>query len=194
MPASPLNAPAAPMTPRKYAEIAAASLAKMLKPGTDSGHVADIVETVLADATREQQEGERLHLAETEAAADARLKRLLEASSARTSRAYSATTRPSISAIRISGASTSIRKTFPASRRKSASSSRPASRRSNIASAVRTDPIAGSTTSSISFAMRRASRLRSSAHGATSARARRPRRRRTAPRPGSRRCSRARRR
>ena len=70
------------MTPRKYAEIAAASLAKMLKPGTDSGHVADIVETVLADATREQQEGERLHLAETEAAADARLKRLLDASPA----------------------------------------------------------------------------------------------------------------
>ena len=70
------------MTPRKYAEIAAASLAKMLKPETDSGHVADIVETVLADATREQQEGERLHLAETEAAADARLKRLLDASPA----------------------------------------------------------------------------------------------------------------
>ncbi|MET0688721.1 MAG: hypothetical protein ABWY38_05935 [Methyloceanibacter sp.] len=70
------------MTSRKYAEIAAASLAKMLRPGTDSGHVADIVETVLADATREQREGERLHLAETEAAADARLKRLLDASPA----------------------------------------------------------------------------------------------------------------
>ena len=70
------------MTTRKYAEIAATSLANMLKPGTDSGHVADIVEIVLADATREQQEGERLHLAETEAAADARLKRLLDASPA----------------------------------------------------------------------------------------------------------------
>jgi len=44
--------------PRKYAEIAAASLAKMLKAGTDSGKVADIVESVLAEATREHEEQE----------------------------------------------------------------------------------------------------------------------------------------
>jgi len=68
--------------PRKYAEIAAASLAKMLKAGTDSGKVADIVESVLAEATREHEEQERQHLAEVEAAAEVKLARLLDASPA----------------------------------------------------------------------------------------------------------------
>jgi hypothetical protein len=66
--------------PRKYAEIAAAALAKMLNAGTDSGKVADIVESVLAEATREQEEIDRQHLAEVEAAAEVKLARLLGAS------------------------------------------------------------------------------------------------------------------
>ena len=37
---------------RKYAEIAAAVLGKMLRDRADSGKVADIFESVLADATR----------------------------------------------------------------------------------------------------------------------------------------------
>ena len=41
---------------RKYAEKAAAALDKMLRAGTDSCTVADIVESVLADATREHDE------------------------------------------------------------------------------------------------------------------------------------------
>jgi hypothetical protein len=44
---------------RKYAEIAAAALGKMLRDGTDSGKVAEIVESVLADATREREDKER---------------------------------------------------------------------------------------------------------------------------------------
>src|SRR4029078_12144598 len=67
---------------RKYAEIAAASLAKMLKAGTDSGKVADIVESVLAEATREHEDQEHRHLAEVEAAAEVKLARLLDASPA----------------------------------------------------------------------------------------------------------------
>jgi adenylate cyclase len=67
---------------RKYAEIAAAALDKMLPAGIDSGKVADIVESVLADATREREEDERQHLAEVEAAAAIRLSRLLDASPA----------------------------------------------------------------------------------------------------------------
>jgi PAS domain S-box-containing protein len=67
---------------RKYAEIAAAALAKMLRDGTDFGNVADIVESVLADANREQQEQERRHVAEVEATAADRLARLLDASPA----------------------------------------------------------------------------------------------------------------
>src|SRR4029079_17550271 len=58
-----------PMTSRKYAEKAAAALGKMLRAGTDSGKVADIVESVLADATREHDENERRHVADIEAAA-----------------------------------------------------------------------------------------------------------------------------
>jgi PAS domain S-box-containing protein len=67
---------------RKYAEIAAAALDKMLPAGIDSGKVADIVESVLADATREREQDERQHLAEVEAAAATRLSRLLDASPA----------------------------------------------------------------------------------------------------------------
>jgi PAS domain S-box-containing protein len=67
---------------RKFAEIAAAALGKMLPAGTDSGKVADIVEGVLADATREREQDERQHLAEVEAAAATRLSRLLDASPA----------------------------------------------------------------------------------------------------------------
>ena len=55
--------------PRKYAEIAAAALAKMLKASTELGKGADIVESVLAEATREQEEIDRQHLPEVEAAA-----------------------------------------------------------------------------------------------------------------------------
>jgi adenylate cyclase len=68
--------------PRKNAEIAAAALAKMLQDGTDSRKVVDIVEGVLADATREQKEEERQHVAEVEATAATRLGRLLDASPA----------------------------------------------------------------------------------------------------------------
>ncbi len=67
---------------RRSAEIAAAALGKVLQAGTDPGHVADIVETALADATRERQEDERQHLAQVEAAAATRLSRLLDASPA----------------------------------------------------------------------------------------------------------------
>ncbi|HET9273087.1 MAG TPA: PAS domain-containing protein [Methyloceanibacter sp.] len=67
---------------RKYAEIAAAALAKMLRDGTGSGEVANIVETVLADAKREHLEEEYRHVAEVEAAAADRLARLLDASPA----------------------------------------------------------------------------------------------------------------
>ncbi len=67
---------------RKYAEIAAAALGKMLPPGTDSKDVADIVESILADATREHEEGERQHVAAVAAAAEIRLARLLDASPA----------------------------------------------------------------------------------------------------------------
>ena len=70
------------MTSRKYAEKAAAALGKMLQAGTDSGKVADIVESVLADATREHDENERRHVADIEAAAATRLARLLDASPA----------------------------------------------------------------------------------------------------------------
>ena len=44
--------------------------------------MADIVESVLADATREREQDERQHLAEVEAAAAIRLSRLLDASPA----------------------------------------------------------------------------------------------------------------
>jgi hypothetical protein len=54
---------------RKYAEIAAAALGKMLRDRADSGKVADIFESVLADATRERDEDERQHLAEVEVGA-----------------------------------------------------------------------------------------------------------------------------
>jgi PAS domain S-box-containing protein len=67
---------------RKYAEIAAAALGRLLPPGADAGEVADIVESVLADATRERDERERLHVADVEAAAATRLARLLDASPA----------------------------------------------------------------------------------------------------------------
>src|SRR5919106_371246 len=67
---------------RKYAEIAAAALAKMLREGADSADVADIVESVLADATREHKEKERQHVADVETAAAGRLARLLDASPA----------------------------------------------------------------------------------------------------------------
>jgi PAS domain S-box-containing protein len=70
------------MTSRKYAEKAAAALGKMLQAGTDSSKVADIVESVLADATREHDESERRHVADIEAAAATRLARLLDASPA----------------------------------------------------------------------------------------------------------------
>jgi len=67
---------------RKYAEIAAAALGKVLPAGTDSKDVADIVESILAEASREHQEEERQHVAEVEAAARQRLARLLDASPA----------------------------------------------------------------------------------------------------------------
>lgn len=67
---------------RKSAEIAAAALAKMLRDSNDSGRVADIVESVLTDANREQEEQERRHVVEVEAAAATRLARLLDASPA----------------------------------------------------------------------------------------------------------------
>jgi PAS domain S-box-containing protein len=67
---------------RKYAEIAAAALGKVLPPGTDSKSVADIVESILAEASREHQEEERQHVAEVEAAAEQRLAQLLDASPA----------------------------------------------------------------------------------------------------------------
>jgi len=67
---------------RKYAEKAAAALGKVLRDGADSGKVADFVEAVLADATREREKEERQHLAEVETAAATRLSRLLDASPA----------------------------------------------------------------------------------------------------------------
>ena len=67
---------------RKYAEIAAAALGKVLPPGTDSGHVADIIESILAEASRDHQEEERQHVADVEAAAERKLARLLDASPA----------------------------------------------------------------------------------------------------------------
>ena len=67
---------------RKYAEIAAAALGKVLPPGTDSGRVADIIESILAEASRDHQEEERQHVAEVEAAAEQKLARLLDASPA----------------------------------------------------------------------------------------------------------------
>jgi PAS domain S-box-containing protein len=67
---------------RKFAEIAAAALGKVLPPGVDSNDVADIVESVLAEASREHKEQERQHLAKVEAAAKERLARLLDASPA----------------------------------------------------------------------------------------------------------------
>ncbi len=54
----------------------------MLRAGANSGSVADIVESVLADATREHDEEERRHVADVEAAATTRLARLLDASPA----------------------------------------------------------------------------------------------------------------
>jgi len=66
---------------RKYAEIAAAALGKVL-PGTDSGRVADIIESILAEASRDHQEEERQHVAEVEVAAEQKLARLLDASPA----------------------------------------------------------------------------------------------------------------
>ena len=111
---------------RKYAEIAAAALGKMLRAGADSGKVADIVESVLADATRERDEDERQHLAEVEAAAATRLSRLLDASPAviysfeakgdfaptfvseNIMRLFGYAARANISKIRISGASACI--------------------------------------------------------------------------------------
>ena len=67
---------------RKYAEIAAAALGKVLPPGTDSGRVADIIESILAEASRDHQEEERQHVAEVEAAAEQKLAQLLDASPA----------------------------------------------------------------------------------------------------------------
>ncbi len=67
---------------RKYAEIAAAALGKVLPPGADPRSVADIVERVLAEASREQEENERQCMAEVKAAAEERLARLLDASPA----------------------------------------------------------------------------------------------------------------
>ena len=67
---------------RKYAEIAAAALGKVLPPGTDSGRVADIIESILAEASRDHQEEERQHVAEVEVAAEQKLARLLDASPA----------------------------------------------------------------------------------------------------------------
>src|SRR5262245_22487181 len=72
-----------PMTSsRKYAEKAAAALGRMLGADADSGRVADILESILADAKREHDETERQHVAEIEAAAATRLARLLDASPA----------------------------------------------------------------------------------------------------------------
>ena len=67
---------------RKYAEIAAAALGKVLSPGADSGRVADIIESILAEASRDHQEEERQHVAEVEVAAEQKLARLLDASPA----------------------------------------------------------------------------------------------------------------
>ncbi len=67
---------------RKYAEIAAAALGKVLPPGTDSGRVADIIESILAEASRDHHEEERQHVADVEAAAEQKLARLLDASPA----------------------------------------------------------------------------------------------------------------
>jgi PAS domain S-box-containing protein len=67
---------------RKYAEIAAAALGKVLPAGTDSKGIADIVESILAEASREHLEEERQHVAEVEAAAEEKLARLLDASPA----------------------------------------------------------------------------------------------------------------
>jgi hypothetical protein len=52
---------------RKYAAIAMAALDKVLPPGIDLKGVAEIVESVLAEASREHKEEERQHLAEIEA-------------------------------------------------------------------------------------------------------------------------------
>jgi PAS domain S-box-containing protein len=67
---------------RKFAEIAAAALGKMLRDGTDRQEVAKIVESILADATREHREQNRQHVADVEAAAAGRLAKLLDASPA----------------------------------------------------------------------------------------------------------------
>src|SRR5581483_5291319 len=60
----------------------AAALDKVLPPGADPKTVADIVESVLAEASREHREKERQHLAEAKAAAEQKLARLLDASPA----------------------------------------------------------------------------------------------------------------
>ena len=54
----------------------------MLRADADQASVADIVEAVLAEATREREEAIRRHLAEVEAAAETKLSRLLGASPA----------------------------------------------------------------------------------------------------------------
>jgi hypothetical protein len=129
----------------------------MLKAGTDSGKVADIVESVLAEATREHEEQERQHLAEVEAAAEVKLARLLDASPAviysfkakddfapffvseNITRLFGYAVRK-YSRIPIFGASACTLRILRASRPRSKSCSRKASTRSNIASAARTAP------------------------------------------------------
>jgi adenylate cyclase len=65
-------------TARDYALQAAASLAKLLPPGTDAGEVAAVIQQVLETASREHETVERKHLAE----AEERASRLLSASPA----------------------------------------------------------------------------------------------------------------
>jgi len=50
----------------------------MLRAGTHSGKVAEIIETILVDATQERDEKERQHVVEVEAATTTRLARLLD--------------------------------------------------------------------------------------------------------------------
>jgi PAS domain S-box-containing protein len=67
---------------RTHAQRAAASLASLLKRGTDPGDVAAVIEDALKAAAREHKKEERERLAKAEAAAETRASRLLSASPA----------------------------------------------------------------------------------------------------------------
>jgi adenylate cyclase len=69
-------------TTKTHAERAAASLATLLKRGTDPADVAAIIDKALQAAVREQKKDEQERLASAEAAVSTRASRLLSASPA----------------------------------------------------------------------------------------------------------------